>query len=294
MSPAASLRPQPTTSYNAPGQSKHLPEMHPSALEARPSISAPFPPSSSPPRGATKGLNNIAAPAAIQQRERPDTSRPLGQEICLECLMRDRDMADVEVTGPGVWSRNSDIDFEEALRAEEIAIATAAQHAAATGTNGGHTGSSAEDGNELDRRSYALHRNGSTEENYGIPIQQQNGRYVTARDGGPIRSPSRESSVSDGQRGYRRQIQHPRRRLGSHDPLTSASLKLWTQMVSMKHVFTGHLLYTPLTRFCTKIEPRQLCASIQGAFRLCARANATFRAREKSIRAISTRPRSRR
>lgn len=172
----------------------------------------------------------IAAPAALQQRERPDTTRPLGQEICLECLMRDRDMADVEVTGPGVWSRNSDIDFEEALRAEEIAVARA--NNANSTTNGNHTGSSAEDGNDVERRSYALHRNGSTDENYPMPMPpQQDGRYV-ARDGGQIRSPSRESSVSgSGPRAYRRQGQPMRRRLGSHDPLTSASLKLWTAMV---------------------------------------------------------------
>lgn len=39
-------------------------------------------------------------------------------EVCVECMMRDRDMADVDVVGPGVWARKSDADFEEAMAAE--------------------------------------------------------------------------------------------------------------------------------------------------------------------------------
>lgn len=273
MAQTASLRPQPTMNYNTPGQSKHLPEMHPSALEARPSISAPFPPSSSPPRNP-KGPNNatIATPAALQQRERPDTSRPLGQEICLECLMRDRDMADVEVTGPGVWSRNSDIDFEEALRAEEVAIAHSYQgHSNSNGMNGNYAGSSIEDHADLERRSHLVHNNnnqngngnGSTDENYqNLPPQVQNGRYQLARDGGQIRSPSRESSGSDaGSRGYRRQAPAPRRRLGIHDPLTSASLKLWTQIVSTHSLIDRICGKTILICFAIS-ESRQLCSSV--------------------------------
>lgn len=281
----ASLRPQPTMNYNTPGSSKHLPEMHPSALEARPSISAPFPPSSSPPRNTMKNPNNatIAAPAALQQRERPDISRPLGQEICLECLMRDRDMADVEVTGPGVWSRNSDIDFEEALRAEEIAISNAQYQN--NGMNGNYAGSSIEDHIEQhERRSQMTHNNnngtngiagGSTDENYPHmpPPQSQNGRYPIARDGGQIRSPSRESSVSEGgSRGYRRQPQPPRRRLGIHDPLSSASLKLWTQMVSLNSPTSQRVLSRVSTNATlVPIESRQLSSSLQGPFRLRSR-----------------------
>ena len=34
-------------------------------------------------------------------------------EICVECMMRDRDMIDIDVTTPGVWDRNSDVDLEE-------------------------------------------------------------------------------------------------------------------------------------------------------------------------------------
>lgn len=42
----------------------------------------------------------------------PQGMRP-GEEICLECMMRDRDLADVDVTGDGVWGRASDVALEE-------------------------------------------------------------------------------------------------------------------------------------------------------------------------------------
>ncbi|KAI5478208.1 hypothetical protein MNV49_005375 [Pseudohyphozyma bogoriensis] len=40
-------------------------------------------------------------------------------EICVECMMRDRDMADVDVTGEGIWERESDKEWEEAMAVEE-------------------------------------------------------------------------------------------------------------------------------------------------------------------------------
>ncbi|KAF8798729.1 hypothetical protein BYT27DRAFT_7228310 [Phlegmacium glaucopus] len=38
---------------------------------------------------------------------------PPQEEVCVECAMRDQDMADVDVTSPGVWERASDAAFEE-------------------------------------------------------------------------------------------------------------------------------------------------------------------------------------
>ncbi|KAI0743615.1 hypothetical protein C8Q80DRAFT_1220565 [Daedaleopsis nitida] len=35
------------------------------------------------------------------------------EEVCVECAMRDQDMADVDVTSPGVWDRESDVLYEE-------------------------------------------------------------------------------------------------------------------------------------------------------------------------------------
>ncbi|THH07989.1 hypothetical protein EW145_g3017 [Phellinidium pouzarii] len=43
---------------------------------------------------------------------------PEGKEICVECAMRDQDMADVDVTGPGVWERESDVYYKDLCRQE--------------------------------------------------------------------------------------------------------------------------------------------------------------------------------
>ncbi|KAG7098515.1 hypothetical protein E1B28_000459 [Marasmius oreades] len=49
---------------------------------------------------------------------------PLAEEVCLECAMRDQDMADVDVASPGVWDRESDIHYEELKRREAEEEAT--------------------------------------------------------------------------------------------------------------------------------------------------------------------------
>ena len=42
-----------------------------------------------------------------------------GSGFCVECMMRDEDMADVTVMDPEVWERASDADFYEAMKVEE-------------------------------------------------------------------------------------------------------------------------------------------------------------------------------
>ena len=37
----------------------------------------------------------------------------------MECAMRDQDMADVDVTSPGVWDRESDVLYDDLVRREE-------------------------------------------------------------------------------------------------------------------------------------------------------------------------------
>ncbi|KAI0309802.1 hypothetical protein OF83DRAFT_1179206 [Amylostereum chailletii] len=44
--------------------------------------------------------------------------QPQVEEVCVECAMRDQDMADVDVTTRGVWARASDVAFDELLRRE--------------------------------------------------------------------------------------------------------------------------------------------------------------------------------
>ncbi|TRM69813.1 hypothetical protein BD626DRAFT_422247 [Schizophyllum amplum] len=52
-----------------------------------------------------------SAPLAVPQQDN-------GGEVCLECAMRDQDMADVDVTSPGVWERASDAAIEELKQRE--------------------------------------------------------------------------------------------------------------------------------------------------------------------------------
>ncbi|EIW83017.1 hypothetical protein CONPUDRAFT_81113 [Coniophora puteana RWD-64-598 SS2] len=44
---------------------------------------------------------------------------PPPEEVCIECAMRDQDMADVVAVGPGVWERESDVLYEELVRREQ-------------------------------------------------------------------------------------------------------------------------------------------------------------------------------
>jgi hypothetical protein len=43
---------------------------------------------------------------------------PQEPEVCIECAMRDEEMADVDVLSPGVWDRESDVWFDELVRKE--------------------------------------------------------------------------------------------------------------------------------------------------------------------------------
>ncbi|CAL1707138.1 unnamed protein product [Somion occarium] len=50
------------------------------------------------------------------------------EEVCVECAMRDQDMADVDVTSPGIWERESDAMYEDLLRREEEEDAAGIPH----------------------------------------------------------------------------------------------------------------------------------------------------------------------
>ncbi|KAF8313476.1 hypothetical protein DL93DRAFT_1175271 [Clavulina sp. PMI_390] len=57
-------------------------------------------------------------PSQQQQPPQPQAPPPPPEEVCIECMMRDRDMADVDVSTPGVWERESDVWYEELCRRE--------------------------------------------------------------------------------------------------------------------------------------------------------------------------------
>ncbi|KAH9998435.1 hypothetical protein BJV74DRAFT_877135 [Russula compacta] len=61
-------------------------------------------------------INPMSAPVPINP---VFTSQPLpAEEVCVECAMRDQDMADVDVTSPGIWARESDVHYDDLLRRE--------------------------------------------------------------------------------------------------------------------------------------------------------------------------------
>src|ERR1700761_4275626 len=56
--------------------------------------------------------------ADIIDRTAARSQKPPQEEVCVECAMRDEEMADVDVTSPGVWDRESDVWYEELVRKE--------------------------------------------------------------------------------------------------------------------------------------------------------------------------------
>lgn len=175
----------------------------------------PYPSFPSPSTTATPGGAGIAGgrvyPGMIPQRslvppfelqQRPDglLSGLIGPdgvrrsvndpEVCLECMMRDEDMIDVHVVGPGLWERESDRDFDDALRTE---AEDDARRAADRERGSSATGE--------DQGSLAGH---SSSQQHGQPTSSSSGR-----------APRTKIRV---------------KRVGQHDPLSADRLKLHTQM----------------------------------------------------------------
>ena len=62
-------------------------------------------------------ITPASAPNPINPVFSPSPPNPM-EEVCVECAMRDQDMADVDVTSPGIWERDSDAAYEELLHRE--------------------------------------------------------------------------------------------------------------------------------------------------------------------------------
>jgi hypothetical protein len=84
----------------------------------KPSSGLPIPVSPRP-RAFAQQPKYVTPPAAPNPISPMLSGNPLVEEICLECTMRDQDMADVDVTSPGVWDRQSDAAYEELARREK-------------------------------------------------------------------------------------------------------------------------------------------------------------------------------
>lgn len=79
---------------------------------------------SSNPRAVPQSPKYVNAP--LNARQNPIYPKPHipREEVCLECAMRDQDMADVDVTSPGVWERDSDVHYSDLIRSEEEALSS--------------------------------------------------------------------------------------------------------------------------------------------------------------------------
>lgn len=131
-------------------------------------------------------------------------------EICVECMMRDRDMADVDVTTPGVWERASDADFEEQMRWE---AETTPDPVASNGGAGTPAASS----------SWSGEHTGSLESAAGPSSKRRESSAAYSRE-----SLGGRSSLAHGMGGS--SLYKGRKRLGRGQILTSGNLKVWTTM----------------------------------------------------------------
>ncbi|KAG8734525.1 hypothetical protein FRC11_000013 [Ceratobasidium sp. 423] len=91
------------------------PPRDPPALSAVPELSRP------PLMFSAEDLLNNPADSRYPAPAQPPMQPVMAaiEEVCVECMMRDRDMADVDVTSPDIWARESDVWYEELVRREE-------------------------------------------------------------------------------------------------------------------------------------------------------------------------------
>jgi len=116
--PAALSQSQPS-SQAGPRQSYTFPPIYnvpgtPAALQSSPQAQY-TPRQQQLPTPAQSQLSPI--PVSVAQAQTAQKVIP-PEEVCIECMMRDRDMADVDATSPGVWERESDVWYEELVRRE--------------------------------------------------------------------------------------------------------------------------------------------------------------------------------
>ena len=109
--PRASLGPQPDVPPPVDPSAPQFPPIMP--LAASPTYNPPVSPN---PRAYAQQPKYAKAPNPVQPVYTP--IMPPQEEVCVECAMRDQDMADVDVTSPGMWERASDALYEDLLQRE--------------------------------------------------------------------------------------------------------------------------------------------------------------------------------
>lgn len=112
--PRRPAAPSSSASPNALGGSSQFPPVMP--LSASPTYNPPVAPKHRTYPQQPTYITPPDAPNPINTVYSP--SPPLQEEVCVECAMRDQDMADVDVASPGVWERASDVLFEDLVERE--------------------------------------------------------------------------------------------------------------------------------------------------------------------------------
>jgi hypothetical protein len=116
--PQAPSRASPTSQVGQPqpmqrtGSKPPAPYPYSPAATAKPLVTTP------PFKQIMPTSLNYGATLQVQNAPRAQMPPP-PEEVCIECMMRDRDMADVIVTGPGVWDRESDVHIRDLLERED-------------------------------------------------------------------------------------------------------------------------------------------------------------------------------
>jgi hypothetical protein len=115
--PTSSLRKPSSPQPNSAGTSSAM------TTQFSPMMSLSASPAYNPP--ISPNLRAYAQHPTYVQNNAPNPGQPVytpiipQEEVCVECAMRDQDMADVDVTSPGVWERASDVLFEELKQREQ-------------------------------------------------------------------------------------------------------------------------------------------------------------------------------
>ncbi|GAA5885264.1 hypothetical protein JCM16303_005977 [Sporobolomyces ruberrimus] len=137
-------------------------------------------------------------------------------EICVECMMRDRDMADVDVTTQGIWERESDRDWNEQLKWERELEergplnANEREEEEVRGELGGGVRGGA---------------GGSGNGEFGM-----GGGSAASQESGSVQGDRRRGSTLNSRESTGPRPVEKRRKLGRGQLLTSGNLKAWTTM----------------------------------------------------------------
>jgi hypothetical protein len=115
------------TNYDAPAQVPTVPGLL-ASVRGEAAGSGPYPSDARPKAQefsqdsrlpSSKSLTEMAAAAGTSNQAPIVPLRvkipPPREEICLECLMRDRDLSHIDVLTPGIWRRTSDAGFTRML-----------------------------------------------------------------------------------------------------------------------------------------------------------------------------------